>query len=105
MFSSVEYIRHICKQRKIAIRKLEKDCGFANGYLNPKQKTIPYERAVIIAEYLKISVDEIFGTSKEKNSPGKPEPTERELRILEALRSKTPDEQRALLTLLGISED
>ena len=58
MFNGVEYVREVCKQRKIAISTLEKDCGFANGYLNPKKLTkLPYDRAVIIAKYLDLSVD------------------------------------------------
>ena len=38
-------------------------------------------------------------------SLGKHLPTERESKILEAFRSKSPAEQQAFLTLLGISED
>ena len=57
MFNSVIYIREICKQRRIPVSTLEKDCGFSNGYLNPKKNSkIPYERAVIIAEYLHLDI-------------------------------------------------
>jgi transcriptional regulator with XRE-family HTH domain len=42
---------------------------------------------------------------RQKNSPGNLETTERESKILEAFRTKTPAEQKAFLTLLGISED
>lgn len=69
MFNSVEYIRQLCKQRKIPIRQLEMDCGFGNGYLNPKQKKIPYERAVAIANYLNIPVEDIFGGDENKKTP------------------------------------
>lgn len=62
MLSGVEYVRDICKKRKIAVSTLEKECGFANGYLNPKKATkIPYDRAVLIANYLDVSVNEILG--------------------------------------------
>lgn len=61
MFNSVQYVRDICKQRKIAIAQLEKDCGFANGYLNPKKiSKISYDRAKIIAEYLNIPIENIL---------------------------------------------
>lgn len=61
MFNSVEYVRELCKERKIAVSQLERECGFANGYLNPKKiSKISYDRALVIAEYLKISVDEIM---------------------------------------------
>lgn len=68
MFNSVQYVRDLCKKRKIAISQLEKDCGFANGYLNPKKMSkISYDRAVAIAEYLGISAEEILnGPGKEK---------------------------------------
>lgn len=37
VFNSVEYVRDICSKRNIPISQLEKDCGFANGYMNPKK--------------------------------------------------------------------
>lgn len=62
MLSGVEYVRDVCKKKKIAISTLEKECGFANGYLNPKKATkIPYDRAVLIADYLGVSVNNILG--------------------------------------------
>jgi len=40
---------------------LEKACGFANGYLNPKKMTrISYDRAVLIGRYLNIPVTKIL---------------------------------------------
>lgn len=58
MFNSVEYVREICQQRKIPVSSLEKECGFANGYLNPKKlKKIPYDRALKIGKYLSIPVE------------------------------------------------
>lgn len=65
MFNSVEFVRQICHQRRIPVSQLEKDCGFSNGYLNPKKMvTIPYHRAQIIGEYLGIS-PELILTGKE----------------------------------------
>ena len=68
MFNSVQYVRDVCKQRGIAISQLEKDCGFSNGYLNPKKMAkLPYDRALLIADYLGISVQLILtGTATEK---------------------------------------
>lgn len=61
MFNSVQFVRDICQQRKIPVSQLEKDCGFSNGYLNPKKMTkIPFDRAQIIAAYLGISVTTIL---------------------------------------------
>lgn len=70
MFNSVLYVRNICQQRKIPISQLEKDCGFSNGYLNPKKLTkIPYDRAQIIANYLDISISSILTGDQENRTP------------------------------------
>lgn len=70
MFNSVQFVRDICKQRKIPVSQLEKDCGFANGYLNPKKMAkLPYDRAQIIADYLQISVTLILTGEEQKNAP------------------------------------
>ena len=67
MFNSVEFVREVCRSNGISVAKLEKDCGFSNGYLNPKKMTkISYERAVVIAEYLGISVDSVLTGKKEQ---------------------------------------
>lgn len=61
MYNSVRYVRTVCKERNIPVSRLEKDCGFSNGYLNPKKITrLPYDRAKQIAAYLNIPVDTIL---------------------------------------------
>lgn len=61
MFNSVEFVREICHQRRIPVSTLEKACGFSNGYLNPKKMSrLPYDRAVIIGNYLNISPNRIL---------------------------------------------
>ena len=56
--NSVERVKHICKERKIPISKLEKDLGFSNGYISQLRKgTFPADRITKIAEYLRVSVD------------------------------------------------
>ena len=70
MFNSVQYVRDICQERNIAICTLERDCGFANGYLNPKKlKKIPYDRALAIANYLEIPVDVIYNGPQTEKAP------------------------------------
>ena len=70
MFNSVQYVRDMCKNRGIAISQLEKDCGFSNGYLNPKKITrITYDRAVIVAEYLGVEVSDILDGPANKKAP------------------------------------
>lgn len=76
MFNSVQYVRDICRQRKIPVSQLEKECGFSNGYLNPKKMTkIPYDRAQLIADYLGISATTIMtGESDSPESAAKQQP-------------------------------
>lgn len=65
MDTGVEYVRQICKQKGIAISKLEKDLGFGNGYFNPRKlKRIPMEKAIAIAEYLGCEVEPLLGEKK-----------------------------------------
>lgn len=50
---TIERIRFICKDRGIPISKLERECGFGNGYIrNKKTGKIPADRLTIIANYL-----------------------------------------------------
>ena len=67
MFNSVEYIRDLCKLRNIPICQLEKSCGFSNGYLNPKKlNKLPYDRALLIAEILDVSIESLYGENIEE---------------------------------------
>lgn len=87
MFNSVQYVRDICQERKIPISQLEKECGFSNGYLNPKKMTkISYDRALTIASYLGISVSMILsGKDEQKEMPVPSKQDERGSRIMFAL--------------------
>lgn len=72
MFNSVQFVRELCKTRGIAISQLEKECGFSNGYLNPKKmQKLPYDRALTIARYLDITVEEILTGKKETPAESK----------------------------------
>ncbi len=54
--NSVERVKEICKNRKIPISKLEKDLGFANGYISQLRKGVfPDNRLIAIADYLAVS--------------------------------------------------
>lgn len=61
--NDVEKVKQICRERKIAISKLEKDLGFANGYVGQLKKGyFPSDRAKKISTYLGI---ELNGTEDE----------------------------------------
>lgn len=63
--NTVERIKKICKERKIAISKLESDCGFGNSYISQLRKgTLPDDRLRKVAEYLELS-PEYLSTGKD----------------------------------------
>lgn len=54
--TTVECIKELCKKRKIPISRLEKDCGFSNGYISQLRKgVLPDNRLQIVAEYLNVN--------------------------------------------------
>lgn len=56
--TSVDRVKKICKDRKIPISRLEKDLGFANGYIGQLRKGVfPDDRLVSIAIYFNVSAD------------------------------------------------
>ena len=70
--NAVDRVKAICKSRKIAIYKLEKDLGYANGYIGQLKKGVfPSDRLIEIANYLGITPEEILigEKSEEKTAP------------------------------------
>lgn len=60
--NTVERVKAICKERGIPIARLERECGFANGYISQLRKgTIPDNRLIIISNYLGVTVDYLLG--------------------------------------------
>lgn len=53
---TIELIRTICRNRGIAISRLEKDCGFSNASIS-NAKDLTTDRLRKVAEYLKISAE------------------------------------------------
>lgn len=83
MFNQVEFVREKCKEKGIPVYKLEKDLGFANGFLNPKKsRVLSSERAKLIADYLGISLYEINGQEDKKNKPDEQDLNDDELRLI-----------------------
>lgn len=67
---TIERIKAICKERKIAISKLEKECGFANGYIrNLREGKLPADRLFTIAAFLNVAPEFLLsGKESEKES-------------------------------------
>lgn len=59
--NSVEKVLNLCKERKIAISKLEKECGFANGYIRQLKKgTFTMERLLKIAGFFGLPIEYFY---------------------------------------------
>jgi len=68
--NSVERVKALCKERKIPISRLEKDLGFANGYIGQLRKgTFPAERLSDIAAYLSVSTEYLMTGEESKKAP------------------------------------
>ena len=69
--NSVDLVKSICKERRIPISKLEKDLGYANGYIGQLRKgTFPANRLSEIAQYLSVPVEYLMNGGKEnKKAP------------------------------------
>lgn len=86
---SVERVKQICKERSIAISKLEKDLGFSNGYIRALRKGVfPQDRLMAIANYLKVSPDYIM-TGKKDWQPKLTKKDERDIKnAIEAIKNQ-----------------
>ena len=67
--NTVDRIKDLCKRKNIPLYKLERECGFSNGYIGGLRKgTVPNDRLLIIAEYLGVSAS--FLSTGEENEMG-----------------------------------
>lgn len=58
--NTVEKVKALCRERKIPISRLEKACGFANGYIGQLKKgSIPDDRLMKIAAFLSVPAEYI----------------------------------------------
>ena len=74
--NSVEKVKALCKERKIPISRLEKELGYANGYIGQLRKgTFPNDRLVEIANYLNVPTAYLTG-EEQKNKPALPQENE-----------------------------
>lgn len=75
--SSVERVKALCREKKIPIARLEKDLGYANGYVGQLRKGVfPDNRLKEIASYLSVSVNYLLDneeTSGSKSSKTEPD--------------------------------
>lgn len=86
--TSVERVKAICKERRIAISRLEKDLGFSNGYIGQLRKgVLPDDRLMMIADYLNVTTQ--FLMTGENNLDAAPTLTARDERDVEKILENT----------------
>lgn len=68
---SVELVKQICKERGIPISKLERECGFSNGYIRKlREGKFPSNRLAVIANYLNVTVKYLMTGDDEQEEAG-----------------------------------
>lgn len=69
--NSVELVKQICKEREIPISKLERDCGFSNGYIRSLRRgSFPYEKMKTISNYLQVPMERLVTNEKSDEKQG-----------------------------------
>ena len=86
--TSVERVKAICKERRVAISRLEKDLGFSNGYIGQLRKgVLPDDRLMMIADYLNVTTQ--FLMTGENNLDAASTLTSRDERDIEKILENT----------------
>lgn len=101
--NSVDLVKSICKERKIPISRLERDLGYANGYIGQLRKGVfPTDRLVEIANYLQVSTAYLMGENENKPAlPEENELTALQRQVLEQIKTASPAKLQAIIALLG----
>lgn len=98
--NTVERIKSICKERKIPISTLEKECKFSNGYIGQLRKgTMPDDKLIRVATYLSLSM-QYLSTGKEDNVP-QPQSTAEHLQLISLYEKLTDEQKQAILTIMS----
>lgn len=100
-------IDELLKLHHITGAKMCLDLGMSKSFMTElrkgRAKSVKIETAQKIADYFSVSVDYLLG-EESKKAPAEPKLSEDEKRILSAFREMSPERQKALADLLGISD-
>lgn len=56
--NTVEIVKKLCKENGVPVSRLEKACGFANGYIGQLKKgSVPADRLVKIAKFFEVPIE------------------------------------------------
>ena len=102
--NSVDVLLALCKQRKIAVSRVERDLKYGNGYFKSlKKKEIPGNRLSEVADYFGVTMDYLLGATPESYLLG----TEYQLKEAEKAYDKEtdPDKRDELGGLIDLLRD
>lgn len=73
---SVERVKQLCKDKGISLAKLERECGFSNGYISAlREGKMPADRLQKVADYFGVSTRYLL-TGEEEEEYYSPESKE-----------------------------
>lgn len=92
-------IKDLCASRKVAISRMEKDCGFSNASIAAlRNEDVPFDRVVKIAKYFSVPL-EYFSDEDVGN---KIVLSREETDLILAYRGKTDDAKDVIAASLGV---
>lgn len=95
--NSVERVKQLCVDRKIPISHLEKDLGFANGYIGQLRKGVfPDDRLLAIANYLNVHISDLIGINGKETPVTDGEQKEKPTIVSD---DRLPIDERTLLSM------
>ena len=98
--NTVERIKSICKERKIPISTLEKECKFSNGYIGQLRKgTMPDDKLIRVATYLGLSMN-YLSTGEEETAP-QPRTASEHIKLISLYEKLTDEQKQAILTIMS----
>lgn len=67
--TTVEKIKAKCNEMGVSIARLEKMCGFSNGYLGQlKRGELPTDRLIKVSEFLDVPPEYFYGNINNRNA-------------------------------------
>ena len=97
--NTVERVISICKERKIPISRLEKECVMSNGYIKGLKKgTIPDDKLKKISEYLNLDL-EYLATGEEKHPIPVPKMTDEYYKLISIYSNLSETDRNYIMSL------